>query len=673
MSEPLKIGARPSKLAQIQVEEVLRLLGQKVTYEMTPISTAGDNDKKTPLTSGPADDFFTDALDEALLKGQIDVAVHSAKDLPQNLKSGLEVFALTESLDDKDAWVSTQPWQELAAGTKVGTSSLLRQEQIKKMRPDLHLVDIRGTIEERLKLVQEGHVHGIIAAACALKRLKMEEFIRDVLPWEGAPLQGQLAVVGRSQDKYLKEFFKNIDVRRKYGLVTLVGAGPGDPELITVKAIRALEKADCIFYDYLVDKNLLKYAPRAEHIYAGKRKGAHSLPQHELSRLLKVKAMQGKNVVRLKGGDPLIFGRGLEEIQYLKSYHISVEVIPGVTSATGIPSYLGVPLTGRGVSSSVAFVSGHEGEEDRAGIKPIRIPSADTIVFLMGLTKLPQIVAALKENGWVEQTPVLVVSRGTCIDEQAVKGTLETIENLVYKAGIKPPALIIAGLTVGFYAPRPRKTLLHCGTNPELYLNLGHIISWPMIEIRPITFDAAQREKLKEDFLRCDLVILTSPSSVEHFMKLILEIKSFQEVSKKMFAVIGKFTAGALEEFGVTPQIISSEETAQGFFKTLLSVMSLRGKRILFPRSSLPNPFLKESLETQGAIVAEWTVYLNTKPARRPLPDVAIQGVIFTSPSTAKNFLEDYETISPSWEILAKGPATFAALKEAGYNSKIIS
>lgn len=668
----IKIGSRGSALARTQVGEVIRLLGGNVPYEPVIFTTRGDRDKSTPLTTQPADDFFTDAIDEALLKGRIDIAVHSAKDLAACLRPGLEIFALTASIDDTDAWVSKYPWSGLPAGAKVGTSSLLRQKQAKGLRPDIQIVDIRGTIEERIALIEQGKVDGIIVASCALKRLGLADLVRDVFPWEGMPLQGQLAVVGRSEDTKLKELFKPIDVRAKYGTVTLVGAGPGDPELITVKGSRALEKADCVFYDYLADRNLLKYAPRAEHVYAGKRKGEHTLSQNDLSRMLRIKALEGKNVVRLKGGDPLVFGRGADEIRYLSSYHIPVEVIPGISSATGIPSCLGVPLTARGVSSSVAFVSGHEEDEDRKGPQPVRIPSTDTIVFLMGLTKLSGIVSALKAKGWPLPTPMLIVANGTRIDEQVLEGNLGNIEALAYEAQLKPPALIIAGQTVHFYKKRPQRTWLHCGTNPELYRGLGRIIAWPMIELKPIALDAQQRAKLNDDFNRADLVVLTSPTAVEHFMKIILALRSLQEVRHKVFAVIGKHTGQTLEEFGVIAQIVSSEETAQGFFNTLTAVTRLSGKRILFPRSSLPNPFLKDSLENQGAQVAEWAIYANTKPAHRDLPETRIDGVIFTSPSTVNNFLQDYKTIPAGWEVLAKGPVTKMALDKTGYNSKII-
>ena len=360
MNLPVKIASRPSPLALIQVEEVIQQLkshGIAFAYEVTTCPTKGDKDKITSIL-GATDNFFADTLDQALLNNEADIAVHSAKDLPQDLPQGLSIFALTAALDDKDAWVSPYHWNNLPHGARVGTSSVLRQKQIHQIRPDVHIIDIRGTIAERIQLVKEGKIDGVVVAACALKRLNLADEIKDVFPWDGMPLQGQLAIVGRISDQALKYLFTAIDVRRSYGKVSLVGAGPGDPDLITIKAVKSLDKADCVFYDFLADTNLLKYAPHAEHVYVGKRKDKHSVPQETLSRMLKEKALAGKNVVRLKGGDPLVFGRGGEEINYLKAYHIPVEIVPGISSGTGIPSSLGIPLTARGKSSSIAFISG---------------------------------------------------------------------------------------------------------------------------------------------------------------------------------------------------------------------------------------------------------------------------------------------------------------------------
>lgn len=294
MNLPVKIASRSSTLALAQVEEILSALTsvtpgvKEAHFEILKFETTGDIDKTTPLTDS-RDDFFTDAIDLALLEGKADIAVHSAKDLPWHLHEGLKIFALTKGLDDKDAWAGRVHWKDLPLKARVGTSSVLRQKQVLLLRPDLTIVNIRGTIQERLQLIKEGKVDGIVAAACALTRLKLGSEIKDIFPWEGMPLQGQLAVVGRPKDHELEQLFSIIDVRCHYGKVTLVGAGPGDRELITLKGVKALEAADCVFYDYLVDAGLLKYAGHAEHIYVGKRKGEHSLPQEELSRLLKKK------------------------------------------------------------------------------------------------------------------------------------------------------------------------------------------------------------------------------------------------------------------------------------------------------------------------------------------------------------------------------------------------
>ncbi|MDE2027724.1 MAG: uroporphyrinogen-III C-methyltransferase [Candidatus Omnitrophica bacterium] len=665
----IKIASRSSPLALAQIEEIageMKACGKPIAFEIIKIETAGDKDKTTPLTQTP-DNFFTDAIDRALLAGQTDIAVHSAKDLPQQLDEGLKIFALTKGFEDKDAWAGRVAWKDLPPNPRIGTSSVLRQQQILAMRPDAKIIQIRGTIHERLQMVKEAQVDGVVVAACALKRLKLEDQIKDIFPWEGMPLQGQLAVVGRCNDRRLEELFSRIDVRRRYGKVTLVGAGPGDPELMTLKGLKALKEADCVVYDYLLDMSLLKHAPQAEHIYAGKRKGGHSLPQAELSKLLKEKAFAGKNVVRLKGGDPFIFGRGAEELEYLRAYHIDVEVVPGISAAIGIPSSLGIPLTARGLSSSVAFLSGHESDEDQDHPKTIAVPEADTLVFFMGLTKLGIIVKSLRQAGWADDTPVMIIANGTKPQEEIVKGVLADIEVLIQTHEMKPPALIVVGKTVDFYRPARTKTFLHCGTHPEIYRHLGRIIHWPMIEIQAVSLNKPQQEDLRKAFDAADMVICTSWYAAQNFVDTFRSIDPKTDWSAKIFAAIGQKTRKALQDHGIEPALVSQEETAEGLFKAIKQEAALKGKRILFPRSNLPNPFLKEALEKEGALVTEVAIYRNVKPARRDLPSELIDGIIFTSPSTVKNFLIDYGTIPVSWQILAKGPVTLKTLQEEGY------
>lgn len=447
----IRIGSRKSKLAVVQVEEILNLLQEKGktvdNFEHTAFDTAGDINLTSSLKSNVGDDFFTDTLDQALLSGKIDCAVHSAKDLPKKLHPDIEIIALTDSLDETDAWVGRYSWYDLPKGAKIGTSSSLRSQQSKLEHPDAELVDIRGTIQDRLELITQGVVDGIIVATCALKRLSLQQRITTILPWDGFSLQGQLAVTAKKGADKLKQIFSSIDARKLYGKAWLVGAGPGDPDLITKKAIYALQQADCVLYDFLTDESLLNYAPSAEHIYVGKRKGDHCMPQQELCRLLRDKVRQGKKVVRLKGGDPFIFGRGAEEFQYLKDYLLDVDFIPGVNSATGIATTLGLPLTARNISSSVGFITGHSKNECDE-IREIKFPDTDTIVVFMGLTKLPQIVDGLLKQGRDKSTPVLIVSNGTRPDQKILKGTLETIVELSQSAKPSQPSIIYIGETI---------------------------------------------------------------------------------------------------------------------------------------------------------------------------------------------------------------------------------
>ncbi len=451
----IRFGTRGSRLALLQVDEILRLLKKKrisITFEVISFTTKGDIDKKTPLTEHVANDFFTDTLDRALLEGEIDIAIHSAKDLPQKLHPGLEIYALTHPLDETDALVSSKKLADLPKRARVATSSILRKNEIKKLRPDIQLVNIRGNIDERLAKLDKGKVDALVVATCALIRLGLKHRIAEILPYEATPLQGQLAVVGCRRRKKLKKYFTPINARRHYGKVVIVGAGPGDKDLITVKGKGILQKADVVFYDYLIPKGILAYAPHARKVYVGKRKGEKALPQEELNRQLR-KATQDKNklVVRLKGGDPLIFGRGMEEASYLKAYHIPTEIIPGVSSATGLPSYLGIPLTARGISSSVVFLSAYNAQGDSVLSNNFIVPKAETIVFLMGLTRLPQIVKRLIRDGWAKDTPVVVISQGMLSGEKVVKGNLSDITRRVRQEGIKPPALIIVGKVVDFW------------------------------------------------------------------------------------------------------------------------------------------------------------------------------------------------------------------------------
>jgi uroporphyrinogen III methyltransferase/synthase len=673
--ESLRVGSRASPLAMIQVEEIFRLLANqdaKPAYVLKTYQTCADKDLVTPLTTNSAENFFTDTLDQAVLNGEIDVAIHSAKDLPRLLPEGLTIVALSAPLDETDAFIGRGRLADLPAGARIGTSSLLRQEGVRQINPQVELVSIRGNIHQRIEHWKAGRYDGIIVATCALKRLGLEHEIVEILPWEGAPLQGQLAAVARSDDRWMRELFACIDVRKTYGRVTLVGAGPGDPDLISMRGIKALKHADCVFYDYLVHPDLLWYAPYAQKINAGKRKGQHTLSQKELSRQLREKAMAGKQVVRLKGGDPFIFGRGAEEMAYLKAYHLEVDVVPGISSATGIPSSLGIPLTARGISSSVAFVSGHT-DEDKQDF--VEIPDTDTIVFLMGLSKLETIVHELRAAGRERDTPIMIVSKGTRWDEHLVTGTLEDILQKTVSQHLAPPALIIVGRIVDFahYTSKICRHILYTGTNPGKYRHLGRILHHPMIAIQQRPLTPATLEMIQSELRRNPIVLLTSRFAVYYFFQALIQYGIPREMYHPLdYAVIGGNTALALSPYGIVPRVIAPLETSEGMLAAMIQTFQLKGRHILFPRSSLTNPYLKNELDLRGGVVTELPIYDNVKPQRRDLPLERIDAVIFTSPSTVRNFLTDYRQIPQSWHIFSKGPHTQRYLAGEGYSSEIL-
>ncbi|WP_201353661.1 uroporphyrinogen-III C-methyltransferase [Hydrogenimonas urashimensis] len=234
------------------------------------------------------------------------------------------------------------------------------------------------------------------------------------------------------------------------GKVYLTGAGPGDIDLLTVKALRVVREADVIIYDRLANPDILKEAkPECEFVYVGKEDGRHTLPQDQINEVIYQNALKHEKVVRLKGGDPLVFGRGGEEAKYLKERGIPFEFIPGVTSAISVPAYAGIPVTHRGVAVSFKVVTGHEApNKEHSQVDWEAMRADETIVFLMGLHNLPNIAKNLIRIGRSAETPVAVISKGTTPEQKSVVGTLETIAKKVKEAGIKTPALIVVGNVV---------------------------------------------------------------------------------------------------------------------------------------------------------------------------------------------------------------------------------
>ena len=445
-------------------------------------------------------------------------------------------------------------------------------------------------------------------------------------------------------------------------MVYLVGAGPGDPGLITVAGLRRLKEADVIVYDRLVSEALLREARSdAELIFVGKIAG-ESHDQEAINRLLIEKAREGKQVVRLKGGDPFVFGRGGEEATALREAGILFDVVPGVTSAVAVPAYAGIPVTHRGLASTFAVITSHEDpEKPESSIDWARLATAvDTLVFLMGTKTLPEIIEKLVVNGRVLDTPVAVIRWGTTPEQRTVTGTLGDIAARVEEAEITPPAITVVGKVVrlreklSWFEDRPlfgkrvliTRTRRQASALARLLAAEGAIpIELPAIEIEPAADPAAVSaaiEALRAG--RYAWAVFTSANAVElwfeHLRERRLDARAFAATK---VAAIGPATAEVVIMRGIVADLVPAEYIAEAVAEALREVSLKSGERILVPRAESARRELVEGLRSAGVEVDEVTLYRAAVPQTAPkealslLRDGAIDIVTFTSSSTVRN------------------------------------
>lgn len=478
------------------------------------------------------------------------------------------------------------------------------------------------------------------------------------------------------------------------GKVYLVGAGPGDPGLITLKGRECLEQAEVVIYDHLANPQLLQFAPpEAELIYAGKRHGEHHLPQEEINALLVEKAAAGLQVVRLKGGDPYIFGRGGEEAACLEREGILFEVVPGVTAGIAAAAYAGIPLTHREQTDSLALLTGHgrPGHEVADLDWQTLATGVGTLLFYMGLTNLRTICEQLIGHGRSKHTPVAVVQWATLPRQLTLTGTLETIVAEVDKAGIEPPAVIIVGEVVGYreqlgwyeklplfgrkiLVPRPQQQAARFARHLQ---QLGaEPICIPTIEIAPPDdlqpLDAALRE-----LDRYDALILTSVNGVDAlFARLAANQLDLRCLAGLELIAVGPKTAEALEVRGLRPDLVPQRYQAEGLVDELLS-RDLAGKRFLYLRAKRVRPVLIEALQGAGAEVVDPIAYQNVRPAgkeeliRQLLLNDDLDAICFSSSSTFENlhkmFGDELKKLQGRTELFSIGPITSDSIRKAGF------
>jgi len=490
---------------------------------------------------------------------------------------------------------------------------------------------------------------------------------------------------------------KEIQMRR--GKIYLIGAGPGDPGLITVKGLECLRKADVIIYDRLIDDSLLEEArPKAERLYVGKGHGYHAMEQKEINLLIVSKAREGKTVVRLKGGDPFVLGRGGEEAEVLAANKIPFEVVPGVSSAYAVPAYAGIPVTHRRLASSFTVITGHEApEKSKPSIAWDKISTrSDTLVFLMGMENLAHIVNQLIQNGKPPFTPVAVISQGTSPQQRTLVGTLEDIVSRAKQEGFKPPAVIVVGEVVrlreqlrwfdnlSLFGKRilVTRTEHQADELSRLLLELGAMpIEMPVIKISP----PDTWKKLDQAILNLQSyhwIIFTSVNAVEMFFKrlytLNLDARHFAGIR---IGAIGPATAKTLEEKGLHPNYLPKTFTSQGFMAGL-SKRDIAGCRVLLPRADIAGNELAEGLIKLGAEVHQITTYKTTTATRGTSQgkEMLLRGeidvVTFTSASTVNSLLA---ILGQRWEVMKRaklaciGPNTAAVLTEKGLKADIVA
>lgn len=491
------------------------------------------------------------------------------------------------------------------------------------------------------------------------------------------------------------------------GTVYLVGAGPGDPGLLTLKGRAVLRDSEAVVYDALVNPALLDLAPHAEKIYAGKKNDVQEcrgvwryapahVDQNQINRRLVKLARGGKKVVRLKGGDPFIFGRGGEEASYLGRHKIPFEVVPGITAGYAVPAYAGIPVTDRRFASTVVFVTGHEDPRkkessvewnDLAGIE-------GTLVSFMSVQNLSRVAQALIRGGKRPETPVCVIEWGTLPEQRVVEGTLKTIAREVKRRKVKPPALTVIGEVnrlrkeLSWFEKKPLKGKTVVITRPRsqaaslkqaLEIQGARVLEFPAIRIVPPR-NVRPLDEALGSFAKFDWIIFTSVNAVDSVMSRLevfgKDVRIFYPVK---LAAIGAVTAGQIRKYGLRPDLVSETYTSQALVETFKEQNLIAGRRFLLPRADRASDVLPRGLEAGGGKVTQVIAYHTTgsaapkdvKRIREIFSQKRIDYVTFTSASTVEHFFEVLPAelcsrVKSRCRFVSIGPVTTETLQNFG-------
>ena len=477
-------------------------------------------------------------------------------------------------------------------------------------------------------------------------------------------------------------------------MVYLIGAGAGDAGLLTLKAREILQVAEVVIYDRLADEKILNFAPAAKKIYVGKSPGQHTFKQDEINKILVSEGTENKIVVRLKGGDPFVFGRGGEEALYLRENGIDFEIISGVTSAVAVPAYAGIPVTHRGVATSFAVVTGHEDPtKPESAIHWKELANGvDTLIFLMGIANLPKITAKLIDAGRSKDTPAAVIQNGTKFSQQVLLTTLENAAADVARKNLQPPAIFIVGDVVNLREKLKwfdnkilfGKKILNtraraqASTLTKKLESLGaEVIEFPTIKITAPTDNFKALDAAVKNLRDFDWIIFTSANGVGSFFERLKIFKlDARALSNAKIAVIGSATAKTLSNFGIIADLIPKEFRAESLIDALKD--DVAEKNILIARAEVARDILPRELEKFGAKVTVAAAYKtvadtdNVEEIKSQLDSVDF--VTFTSSSTVENFVKALGAESlKKVKAAVIGPITAQTLKNFGADAAIVA
>ena len=788
----IRIGTRKSKLALIQTElvktQILKYFPNE-KIEIVHVVTHGDKVLDKPLGEIGGKGVFTKEIEEKLLDKTIDIAVHSAKDVPMELADGLCLGAVLLRDDNRDVILKRKETKKIGAGSIIGTSSLRREIQIKQIYPDATIKSLRGNVGTRIDKLKSGEYDAIILAAAGLKRLgldndkELDYIYPDEEKFISAAGQGILAIECRNGD--LKDVMAALDDRKaricleaereflkcldgscnapcgahctvdehgfnfrgvyaydgktpKYavineksdeqwekisksvnadntdlefaanlakrlvdvlksdnkGMVSLVGAGPGKRDYLSIEALRCIKKADVIVYDALISPSILNEAKMdAELIYVGKRADTIYKKQPEINELLVNLALSGKYVVRLKGGDPFIFGRGGEEALALKKAGISYEIVSGISSSYSVPASAGIPVTHRGAASSVHIITGHEHPAKPSEALDFSVIAKEegTLVFLMGLRSLGNICEKLIKNGKNEETLVAVISKGMTAKQRTVYGNLLTIKDEVRKNNIEAPAIIVVGDVVGvgkqiceWQSKNEKKVLsgkriLVTGSRnmadsleKEFEQYGGETIAISLVETIP---DYSDCDDIFNNLEKYSCFIFTSANGVNIFFDRLRNLRvDIRKLANARFAVVGTSTKKALEKYGLYADFIPSKFTSKILAEELSKELTDKDK-ILIVRGKQGKNFIEDKFSEMSVEFDKICIYETIQDERRAdevkriCPDVDY--IVVTSGSGAIA-LRDMAGCEHD-NIVAIGPVTKRDCEEAGLRVKLVA